>query len=86
MYAYTEAPANREMWIAAACDRIVVPPAATVALVGVGVELTFYGAASRSGRWPPDGGWCCTATQYAFEAPARAANRSAATRIVATRQ
>ena len=53
VYAWSESPGNRETWIASACDRVFVPPIADVALVGLGVELTFFGSAlSRLGVEP----------------------------------
>lgn len=53
VYAWSESPGNREAWIASACDRVFVPPIGDVALVGLGVELTFFGAAlSRLGVEP----------------------------------
>lgn len=53
VYAWVEAPGNKEMWIASACDKVFVVPIAEVSLVGVGVELTFFGAAlSRLGVAP----------------------------------
>ncbi len=45
VYAWLDAPGNATMWIAAACDRVFVVPTTEVGLVGVGAELTFFGAA-----------------------------------------
>lgn len=45
VYAWLEAPGNAVMALAAACDRVFVVPTGEVGLVGVGVELTFFGAA-----------------------------------------
>lgn len=45
VYAWSESPGNRELWIASACDRVFVPPVTDVGFVGLGVELTFFGTA-----------------------------------------
>ena len=45
VYAWVDAPQNATMWIATACDRVFMMPTGEVALVGVGTELTFFGAA-----------------------------------------
>ncbi|MCB9690027.1 MAG: S49 family peptidase [Alphaproteobacteria bacterium] len=45
VYAWLEAPGNAVMAIAAACDHVFVVPTGEVGLVGVGTELTFFGAA-----------------------------------------
>lgn len=45
VYAFLEAPGNALMAIACACDRVFAVPTGEVGLVGVGVELTFFGAA-----------------------------------------
>jgi len=53
VYAWLDAPGNATMWIASACDRVFVVPTGEIALVGVGVELTFFGAAlARLGLEP----------------------------------
>ena len=53
VYAWLDAPGNATMWIASACDRVFVVPTTEIALVGVGTELTFFGAAlSRLGLEP----------------------------------
>jgi protease-4 len=53
VYAFLESAGNAATWISAACDRVFLLPTADVGLVGVGVELTFFGAAlSRLGVRP----------------------------------
>jgi protease-4 len=53
VYAWLDAPGNATMWIASACDRVFVVPTTEIALVGVGTELTFFGAAlARLGLEP----------------------------------
>ena len=44
VYALLENAGNGAYWIAAACDRVVLVPTGELAVVGVGAELTFYGA------------------------------------------
>ncbi|MFT4626851.1 MAG: protease-4 [Myxococcota bacterium] len=43
-YAFVEAPGNAALWLASACERVFVPPTSEVGLVGLGVEVTFFGA------------------------------------------
>lgn len=53
VYAVLEAPGNALTWLAAECDRVFLVPAGEVALVGIGVELTFFGdALARLGVRP----------------------------------
>ncbi len=42
--AQLQTPGNASLWVAAACTRSVIVPTGEVALVGVGAELTFFGA------------------------------------------
>jgi protease-4 len=44
VYAYVEVPTNATFWLASACERIFVPPTSEVGLVGLGIEVTFFGA------------------------------------------
>jgi protease IV len=44
VWACLEAPGNAAMVLASACDRIFLVPTGEVGLVGVGAELTFFGA------------------------------------------
>ena len=53
VYAWLESPGNAVTWLAAACDKVLLVPPSEVGLVGVGVELTFFGAAlARVGVQP----------------------------------
>jgi protease-4 len=45
VYAWLESPGNAVTWLASACDQVLMVPCGEVGLVGVGVELTFFGAA-----------------------------------------
>lgn len=54
VYAFVEAPGNATMWIAAACDKIFCLPTGEVGLVGLGVEMTFFGAALERIGLVPD--------------------------------
>ncbi len=45
VYGWLESAGNALMWIGAATDRLFLAPTGEVGLVGVGVELTFYGSA-----------------------------------------
>jgi protease-4 len=45
VYAWLESPGNAVTWLASACDRVFLVPTGEVGLVGVGVEMTFFGAA-----------------------------------------
>ncbi|MEQ1566487.1 MAG: S49 family peptidase [Myxococcota bacterium] len=45
VYAVLEAPGNAVAWVASAADRVFMVPTGEYGLVGVGVELTFFGAA-----------------------------------------
>ncbi len=42
--AQLQTPGNASLWVAAACTRSVIVPTGEVALVGIGAELTFFGA------------------------------------------
>ena len=42
--AQLQTPGNAGLWVAAACTRCVIVPTGEVALVGLGAELTFFGA------------------------------------------
>jgi len=44
VYAYSEVPGNAAVAVASAADRSFLVPSGDVGLVGVGVELTFFGA------------------------------------------
>ena len=44
VYAYLESPGNAAMWIASACTQVFLVPSGEVGLVGLGTELTFFGA------------------------------------------
>ena len=54
VYALVESPGNAAMWIASAADRVFCVPTGELALVGVGVELTFFGAALERLGLQPD--------------------------------
>jgi protease IV len=54
VYAMLEAPGNVGMWIASAADRIFMVPTGELGLVGVGVEMTFFGAALQRLGVEPD--------------------------------
>ncbi len=54
VYAFLETPGNAVMAVAAACDRILAVPTGEVGLVGVGVELTFFGRALERLGVTPD--------------------------------
>ena len=54
VYAWLESPGNALIWIAAACDRIFLAPMGEVGLVGVGVEMTFFGRALERLGVQPD--------------------------------
>jgi protease-4 len=54
VYAWVETPGNAAMWIASAADRVFVVPTGEVALVGVGVEMTFFGSALERLGLQPD--------------------------------
>jgi protease IV len=45
VYAWLESPGNAVTWLASACDRVFLVPTGEVGLLGVGVEMTFFGAA-----------------------------------------
>ncbi|MCO4744378.1 MAG: S49 family peptidase [Proteobacteria bacterium] len=42
-YAFLESASNATMYLASACDRVVLVPTGEVALLGAGTELTFFG-------------------------------------------
>ncbi|MEQ1505889.1 MAG: S49 family peptidase, partial [Myxococcota bacterium] len=53
VYAWLESAGNAVAWLASATDRVFLVPTGDFGLVGVGVELTFFGAAlSRLGVRP----------------------------------
>lgn len=53
VYATLEAPGNALTWLASATDRVFMVPTGELGLVGVGVEMTFFGEAlSRLGIRP----------------------------------
>lgn len=53
VYAWLETPGNAVTWIASACDRVFLVPTGEMGLVGVGMELTFFGSLlSRLGIRP----------------------------------
>jgi len=54
VYAWLDSPQNATLWIATACDRVFMVPTGEVALVGVGTELTFFGAALNRLGLEPD--------------------------------
>ena len=54
VYAFVEAPGNALMWIASACDKVFCLPSGEVGLVGLGVEMTFFGAALERVGLTPD--------------------------------
>lgn len=54
VYAFVEAPGNALTWIAAACDKVFCLPTGEVGLVGLGVEMTFFGAALERIGLVPD--------------------------------
>lgn len=45
VYAWLEHSGNATTWLASACDKVFLVPTGEVGLVGVGTELTFFGAA-----------------------------------------
>ncbi|MFT7521330.1 MAG: ClpP class serine protease, partial [Kiritimatiellia bacterium] len=45
LYAVLETPGNGATWLASACDRVFMSPMGEMSLLGVGAELTFFGAA-----------------------------------------
>lgn len=54
IYAALEAPGSGAMWLASACDRVFLVPTGQVALLGVGTEMTFFGAALEHLGVKPD--------------------------------
>jgi protease-4 len=53
VYAFLEVAGNAATWIASVSDRVFLLPTADMGLVGIGVELTFFGAGlSRLGIRP----------------------------------
>lgn len=54
VYAWLEAPGNAVTWIASACDRVFLVPTGELGLVGIGIELTFFGAALQRLGVRPD--------------------------------
>ena len=54
VYALLEAPGNGLVWLASACDRVFIVPTGELGLIGVGVELTFFGDALRRMGVKPD--------------------------------
>ena len=54
VYAMLDAPGNAVVWLASACDRVFMVPTGEVGLVGVGVELTFFGDALQRLGVRPD--------------------------------
>ncbi|HHO52647.1 MAG TPA: hypothetical protein ENK18_17695 [Deltaproteobacteria bacterium] len=53
VYAVLEAPGNALTWLASAADRVFMIPTGELGLVGVGIEMTFFGEAlSRLGVRP----------------------------------
>ncbi len=54
VYAFVEAPGNGLTWVASACDRVFMVPTGELRLVGVGVELTFFGDALKRLGVRPD--------------------------------
>lgn len=54
VYAFVEAPGNALVWIASACDRVFALPTGEIGLVGLGVEMTFFGAALEKLGLTPD--------------------------------
>ena len=53
-YAWIETPGNAAMWIAVACQRVFAVPTGELNLVGVGVEMTFFGQALEQLGLQPD--------------------------------
>jgi protease IV len=43
--AHLETPGNAAMWLASACDEIAIVPTGEISPLGIGAELTFFGAA-----------------------------------------
>ncbi|MBX2798587.1 MAG: S49 family peptidase [Myxococcales bacterium] len=54
VYAVLQTPGNALTWLASACDHVIMVPTGEVGLVGVGVELTFFGEALRRMGVSPD--------------------------------
>ncbi len=54
VYAYLESPGNALVAIASVCDRVFALPTGELGLVGIGVELTFFGAALHRLGVTPD--------------------------------
>lgn len=53
VYAWLESAGNATTWLASACDQVFIVPTGDMGLVGVGTELTFFGAAlARLGVQP----------------------------------
>lgn len=52
--AFMQAPTNATLWVAAACDDIIAVPTAEVWLMGMGTEMTFFGAALKRLGLQPD--------------------------------
>ncbi len=44
VYASVDVPTNATYWLASAAERVFVPPTTEVNLVGLGVEVTFFGS------------------------------------------
>lgn len=53
-YAWVETPGNAAMWIAVACQRVFAVPTGELNLVGVGVEMNFFGQALEQLGLQPD--------------------------------
>jgi protease-4 len=54
VFAALESPGNAAMWLASACDHVALVPTGEVAPLGVGAELTFFGAALERLGVQPD--------------------------------
>lgn len=54
VHALLESPGNGAMYLASACDHVFIVPTGEVGLLGIGAELTFFGAALEKLGIKPD--------------------------------
>ncbi|MFK7927388.1 MAG: S49 family peptidase [Myxococcota bacterium] len=54
VYAMVETPGTAVLWLASACDEVICLPTGQVSLLGIGAELTFFGAALEQLGVAPD--------------------------------